>query len=61
METTHEQRQHERRTERKLIDFQDRRIGEWRRAADRAEREGKPVTASMFRNEAYFLELERAQ
>ena len=53
-----DQRQHgERRKEQKAIGFVDRRYF-WRRAADRMERQGRPVTAILFRNEAFQVESE---
>jgi hypothetical protein len=48
----------ERRKENKLISFQDRRGPDLRRIADRYERAGQPVTAQLFRNEAYRAEQE---
>ena len=56
--TGNDQRQHgERRKENKAIGFVDRRAF-WRRAADRMERDGRPVTALFFRNEAAIEEAE---
>lgn len=51
----------ERRKENKLITFQDRRVFECQRAANHAERLGHPVSATMFRNEAYRIEQEGKQ
>lgn len=52
-----EQRQSlERRKEPRMVTYQDRRIAEWRRAADRHEAEGNITTAMMFRNDALRLE-----
>jgi hypothetical protein len=56
---TMDERQTERRKENKPIAFQNRRVNEWRRAADRKEREGLPVSAMMFRNEAFMVENEQ--
>lgn len=39
-----------------MVTYQDRRIAEWRRAADRHEAEGNTTTAMMFRNDALRLE-----
>ena len=61
MENTPERRQDERRKENKLIAFQDRRVQEWRRAADRAEHAGEPVKAQMFRNTAWAIEQENIE
>ncbi len=53
-----ERRQGERRKENRLVAFQDRRVEEYRRAADRHEAAGNPLTAQLWRNEAYLLERE---
>jgi len=42
----------------KLLAFQDQRAQELRAAAARAERNGQPVAAVMFRNAAYAIEQE---
>jgi len=49
----------DRRKEQKAIDFEDRRIAEYRRAADRHEEAGNTATARMYRNDAYRLECEQ--
>jgi len=46
----------ERRTQNRLLDFEDRRVIEWRRAADRHEAAGNTTTAMLFRNDALRLE-----
>jgi hypothetical protein len=48
----------DRRKENNLLTIQDRRAGEWRRAADRADRAGNSIAAQLFRNEACFVEAE---
>jgi hypothetical protein len=45
----------ERRREQRPV-VEDRRATDWRRAADRMERDGRPVTALFFRNEAARVE-----
>jgi len=46
----------ERRHENKLLDFQDRRHIELRDAADRHDRDGHPIWAMLYRQDAYLLE-----
>lgn len=54
---TNERQHGERRKEQRAIEFMDRRTF-WRRAADRMERAGRPVTALFFNNEAALVESE---
>lgn len=49
----------ERRKENKLVNFQDRRAAEYRRAADREQQSGNTTAAILWRNEAYRLECEQ--
>lgn len=54
---TMERRQHaDRRKEHRHAPIPDRRAQDWRRAADRMERAGRPVTALFFNNEAALVE-----
>lgn len=54
-----DRRQHaDRRKEHHHAPIPDRRAQDWRRAADRMERAGRPVTALFFNNEAALVESE---